>query len=317
MLAVMQIIESLETLYSARAKLKQALLATNTRRGYHFDWQAFCRWCDQVEMPALPASEETVSLHVTAMLSRGRKVSTVRRRIAVIAHMHRAHELTSPVTSEVRELLRAARRSRCEQLRQVEPLSLADLRRISHALRVDGSTIALRDRAVLVVGFASALRSANLVALEIQDVEFCARGLVMEVRREKTDQEGRGRLVGLPRGRHLDTCPVRTLTTWLAVRGNEPGPVFSRLDTWGNRAIALQPERICQIVQRAVARIGLDATKYGSHSLRAGCITEAGEANLELLAIAAHTGHRDLATLRRYFRHRDVWKGNICAALGL
>jgi site-specific recombinase XerD len=317
MLAAMQAFESLETLYAERAKLKLALLAANTRRGYHYDWLAFRAWCDRAEVPSLPASVEAVSLHVTALLIRGRKVSTVARRAAVVAHMHRAHDLVSPVTVEVRELLRGARRTQTEEARQVRPLSVADLRQCSRVLRMDGSARAVRDRAVLVVGFASALRSVNLATLAVADVEFCDRGLVLTIYREKTNQEGRCRLIGLPKGNHRDTCPVRCLRAWLDRRGLDPGYVFSRLDTWGDRKVALQPERFCQILQSAVARIGLDPKLFGSHSLRSGFVTEAGEAGVGELLIAAQTGHRDMSTLRRYFRRRDLFKSNACTSLGL
>jgi site-specific recombinase XerD len=306
-------IDSLEALYSERLKLKEALLAENTQRGYHYDWDAFSQWCDRMHVLELPAQVETVSLYTTAVLASGRKVSTVARALSTIASIHRRHDLKSPVTEEVRQLLHAARRGRTETLRQARPLSLEDLRRVSEALRLDGSPIALRDRAILVIGFASALRSANLVALNLSDVEFCGRGLTLEIHREKTDQEGKGRLIGLPRGRHRDTCPVRPLRDWLRKRGSAPGALFTRIY---KRTAGLNPERISQIVQAAVARAGLAG--YSSHSLRSGFITEAGErTNLSDLAIAAHTGHKDMATLRGYFRHRNIWRAIPAAQIGL
>ena len=79
----------------------------------------------------------------------------------------------------------------------------------------------------------------------------------------------------------------------------------------------LQPERVCQILQAAVARIGLDPRLYGSHSLRAGFVTQAGECGVGELLIASQTGHRDMATLRRYFRRRDVFHANASAMIGL
>jgi len=305
-------------LRAERSKLKNALLAHNTQRGYRYDWLVFTRWTNTVNLAPLPATAETVSLYATALLSAGRKVSTTARRLAVIGFMHRAIGIPSPVTEEVRELLRGARRSRQETVRQVEALSLDALRSISRVLERDRRPIAIRNRAILLLGWASALRSANLAALQVSDIRFDARGLVLTIRREKQNQEGEPRLIGVPYGRNRDTCPVRSLKQWLQERGDGPGAVFTNLGGgMGAKLRPIQPERYCQIVQQCVAKIGLDPKKFGSHSLRSGFITEAGERDIGELRIASHSGHRDMATLRRYFRPRDVWRANACAALGL
>jgi integrase len=308
----------LRILEMQRAGFQRALLSTNTQRGYRYDWGMFQKWCGRMERSALPATSETVSLYATDQITSGKKVSTAARRVAVVARMHRVDNLPSPVTSDVRELLRGARRLRMEQPRQVRALSLDELRAISAELGREGTIRALRDRAILVTGFSSALRSANLVALLLADIEFPREGVELRITHEKQDQEGHGRSIGVPRGKHRETCPVRCLRAWLDLRGSEAGPLFTRLDGHaGAIGIALQPERICQIVQDAVARIGLDRSLYGGHSLRAGFITEAGEHGVGELLIASQTGHRDMSTLRRYFRRRDLWRSNACAALGL
>jgi integrase len=301
----------------ARAGYRQALLTPNTRRGYSYDWAMFAGWCKLIGRDSLPASADTVSLYATDQLG-GHKISTAARRVASITQMHRSHDFASPVTPAVRDLFAGARRLRPELPHQVRALSVDELRSVAAKLGRDGSARALRDRAILVIGFASALRSASLTALELEDAEFVPEGIRIQVRREKQDQEGKGRWIGLPRGRHQGTCPVRSLQAWLDRRGAAPGPLFTRLDGHARAAaIALQPERICQIVQDAVARIGLDRALYGGHSLRAGFVTTAGECGVGELLIASQTGHRDMSTLRRYFRRRDLWRSNACAALGL
>jgi integrase len=311
------VLDTLKRLYSDQDKLREALLSANTRKGYHYDWRAFARWCTSMHLVDLPATPETVGLFVMAELLRKQKVSTVTRRVAVIVHEHKAAGLPSPASHSVHELLRGARRLRCERTRQVRPLALDELRQCSRLLALDGTPIALRDRAILVVGFASALRSASLAALAFEDAEFTDRGILLQIRREKQDQEGHGRMIGLPPGEHAETCPVKCLRAWLDVRGAWPGPLFHRLDSWGVRGNALQAERICQIVQAAVARIGLDPKIYGGHSLRAGFVTQAGECGVGELLIASQTGHHDMATLRRYFRRRDVFRSNASAMIGL
>jgi integrase len=304
----------------AKAKYTKALLAPNTQRGYRFDWRAFCGWCTTLGVDSLPASADTIYLHVDGMLSRGLKVTTAKRRVAAVKYMHAAAE-PNPVNHEIRDLLRGARRLKTEQVRKVRPLTIENLRAISRMLALDETPVALRNRAAVVVGFASALRCASLSALLLEDAIFCQEGLILRIRKSKTDQEGRGMLIGIPHGKHLETCAVRCLQDWLVHRGGlAPGPLFTRLKP--GRAstgmdVPLQPERFGQIVQQCVRRIGLPWREYGGHSMRAGFITEAGEANISDWLIAAQSGHSDMATLREYFRRRDVFKANSCSMMDL
>ena len=170
----------------------------------------------------------------------------------------------------------------------------------------------------MLVGFASALRRSSLAALRLSDVGFGPFGATVHVRYEKQDQEGKGRFIGLPFG-HAETCPVQALRAWLDLRGLDDGPLFTRMlrfEGWGcDRALA--PQAIGDVVQAAVARIGLDPHFYGGHSLRAGFVTSAVEAGVGELLIAAQTGHRSMEILRQYFRRADLFRANACLALGL
>jgi integrase len=254
---------------------------------------------------------------VAHRLEEGRKTSTVARNVGAIVNAHRSRKFKPPATDEARSLLRGARRLRAEHLRTVRPLSLADLRAIVAPPDGASDLRAVRDRTIVLIGFASSLRTANLSSLQLNDVEFSDQGATLRIGREKQDQEGKGRLIGLPYGKHPETCPVGALRSWIAQRGQFPGPLFIRL--CNNQPIEkpMQPERIGQIVQQCVARIGLNWREYGGHSLRAGFVTAAGEAGIGELLIAAQTGHHDMATLRRYFRRTDVFRANACGLLDL
>jgi len=296
--------------------LERALLAPNTRKGYAADWEFFARWAAAQKLPAFPCTAETLALFVATRLS-GRKVSTVTRNIAAVGHMHREAGFDSPVTQRVRDLLRGARRLKHERVRQVRPLSIENVRAIAELLMNEDTPLAMRNRALIIVGFASGLRAANLAALLLSDVEFTNRGVELHIRSSKTDQEGRGQLIGLPPGEHTSTCPVSALRAWIERRGAFPGPLYTRFDCRGTKEKAIQPERIGQVVQEVVAKIGLDPQAYCSHSMRSGFVTAAGESGCSELSIAATTGHRDMATLRRYFRHTDIWRSNPSGKIGL
>jgi integrase len=298
---------------------KSALLAPQSELGYRYDLANFSGWCERMEMQALPATAETVSLYVTDLLTQGKKVTGVSRRTAGIAHAHRIRGFADPVTEQIRALLRGAKRLRAEQPRQMKPLSVPQLHAICTELSKDGGPVAIRDRAVLVIGFASALRRSNLVDLVMSDIEIEDRGLILHVRKEKQDQERRGRLIALPKGKHVATCPARALLDWLKIRGWAAGPVFPRLDPKAaNELWPMSGESMRRVVKRTVVRIGLDpATGFSSHSLRAGFITAAAEAGCGELLIADQTGHRSMAVLRRYFRRSELFRSNASAQLGL
>lgn len=291
--------------------------ARNTEVGYAYDWKMFIGWCEQNALNSLPAQTQTVATYLAAILKAGRKVTTARRRCCAIAHYHRQAGLPNPITRDVKESLAQVQRARRERPRQMRPLGVEDLRRISQRLAALGTPTAMRDRAILVVGFASALRRSSIAELMLEDIEFTKEGFIISVRAEKQDQKGRGRLIGIPRGAHLATCPVLCLGGWLQLRGTQAGPLFPRLDR-KHELLPMDGECVYRVVKKCVALIGIDPDDHiGGHSLRAGFVTAAGEAGATDLLIAAQTGHRTLAMVRRYFRQTSLFKGNACGLLGL
>jgi integrase len=298
-------------------RLAAAAKAPLTLVGYASDWRLWTAWCKATGRDPLPAPPETLCEYVIATLNRGCKATTVMRHLTSIAHYHLAEGYESPVRSQAVNLLRGARRIRVEQPRQRAPLLLEHLRSIARV--INGSSPAhIRTRAVLLFGWATALRQSNIVALDLTDIERTDRGVVVLIRREKTDQEGRGRRIGVPLGRHPETCPVRALEAWLACRGPEPGPVFRRLNRWGRiTSYGIGPPVIAQIVKQAVAAIGLDPRRFGGHSLRSGLITEAVLGGATETQVMAHSGHRSTQVMRRYFRNADPFRGNVCAGIDL
>ena len=307
----------LEALRGEQHRLELGLFAANTRTGYSLDWALFRTWCEQFGYTALPAVPETVALYLThTIATEKRKVSTASRRACAIAYYHRQAGLPSPVTREARRVLTGARRLRGERPRQMRPLTVEQLRQIAGALAEQHTATAARDSALLVLGLASGLRCSALTRLQLGDVDVVPKGLVLSIGRDKTDQEGRGRLIGLPYGEHPETCPVRSLGIWLSHRGDEPGPLFTRLDP-GHEGSQLDRNRVRKIVQAALKRIGVDPAGYGGHSLRAGLVTEAAESGCSELVIAAQTGHRSMEVLRRYYRRAQLFRNNAAAMIGL
>jgi integrase len=299
-----------------RARFKNAQLARHTVVSYERDWRTFCAWCKAAGRTPLPASSETVELYVTDLVGRGRKVATVERHTRGIQHAHRDAGLESPCGAELHRLLRGARRTLCQMPVQKEAVTVAELRRIVKAIG-HRTAIGARNCAILLFGFASALRRSSLAALRREDLRFYREGIVVTVRHEKQDRAGKGRILTIPKGKCPALCPVRALRRWLEVRGGEDGPLFCRVMRGHPNGKPILGNRITQIVQEAVDAIGLDRTRYGAHSLRAGFVTAALERGVNEIAVARHTGHASLDMLRLYMRSRHSWRGNACAKVGL
>jgi integrase len=162
---------------------------------------------------------------------------------------------------------------------------------------------------VLLLGFASGLRRSELAALDAADVSIVAEGLVVQLGRSKTDQEGVGRELGVHRGRRRVTCPVRAVEAWLEERGSWAGPLFPRLKLRTDQVTGdrLSGTAIAEIVQVAAERAGLDPARYGGHSLRAGCATAAIANGASQQAAMGRTGHKSVTVFGRYVRHGSLF----------
>lgn len=286
-------------------------LSDNTRRSYDDCWRRFAAWCRERRVECLPADPVTVATWVGSC---GLSLSSIRVTLAAVGYAHRLAGYDSPTTATaVRATVRGLGREQGTAQRQVRPLRLAQLRRVLEPIPAD--RLGLRDRGILLLGFAGAFRRSELAALDLGDLDWVDEGLVVTIRRSKTDQESRGRRVAIPYGSDLLTCPVRNIQRYLkqrAVDGLVGAPVF--LSKTHRR---LSGAAIAAIVKRRAAAAGVDARDLSGHSLRAGFATEAAAQGASERAIARQTGHRNLQTLRRYIREGTLWRENAATKLGL
>ena len=295
----------------------RAAQAENTRRAYASDWKHFSAWCRAAGQGSLPAAPETVVLYLST-LAETAKAGTLTRRISAISQAHQAADLETPTAHlMVRKLMAGIRRRKGTAQTGKRPLATADLRALCAPL--DSRRILdVRDRALLLAGFAGAFRRSELVGLDVTDLEFNRDGLIVNVRRSKTDQEGQGRRVGIPYGSSPATCPVRALEAWLAVLGADDGPLFRAVNRHGQLAgRRLTAQSVALVIKRLAARAGMEAGDLAGHSLRAGLATAAAAAGVPERAIMAQTGHRSLGTLRKYIREGSLFLDNAAAKVGL
>jgi integrase len=178
--------------------------------------------------------------------------------------------------------------------------------------------LAARDRALVLIGFAGAFRRSELVALDVEDVQVTGDGLVMMLRRSKTDQQGEGRKVGIPYGSTFDTCPVRAIKSWMDGSGITSGPLFRGVNRHGGlQDRRLTDQSVALVVKRYAQAAGLDPANYAGHSLRAGLVTTAAIAGVSERAIMKQTGHKSTNMGRRYIRDASLFRENAAARIGL
>ncbi|WP_244424663.1 site-specific integrase [Methylobacterium nodulans] len=283
-------------------------LADSSLRAYRSDLAQFTAWGGTI-----PASDRTLATYL-AHHAESHSVATLTRWLASLAKAHRAAGLPSPTSSElVRATLRGIKRRKGTAQDQAAPLLRDDLVQVLNGLG-DGLKD-VRDRALLLLGFAGAFRRSELVGLDTDDLEPVRQGLIVHLRRSKTDPLGAGRKVGIPHGRTRH-CPVAAVELWLSRSGITQGPLFRGLNRHGQLlAGRLSGEAVSVIVKERVQAAGYDPAPYSGHSLRAGFATSAAQVGVSSVKIRAQTGHASDAMLGRYIRDAELFLGNAALAL--
>ena len=331
-------------LAAAKAYAKLAL-APATCRAYQADWTHFFTWCAAANLAALPAAPATVGAYLGAMAPTHARAS-IRRRLAAIGQMQRLHGHDwTPSHPAIRAPLRGLLRLHGTPAHRAAALGTTEIRRLvaacdasrtaaaprgpAHPAHRPGRTpdkaaglAALRDRALLLLGYAAALRRAELAGVTWEELVFAADGgLRVLISRAKGDPEGEGAWIGVPRGERRDTCPVLALEAWRTASGCAHGAVFRKIDCWGRLGSeALHPDAVRQILRKRAAAAGLTvaaAERLSPHGLRAGFVTEAYAAGARDEQIMAHTRHRDLKTMRGYVRRAKLGTESPAKLLGL
>jgi len=290
--------------------------AANTVRAYRSDWAHFQPWCKAHGQSSLPATPETVALYVTD-LSTTHRTATITRRISAISQAHQIAGIETPTGSaKVRLVMAGIRRTKGTAQTAKTPVLVDDLRRMIS--RLPNNLLGVRDRALLLIGFCGAFRRSELVALDAADVAITRDGLVVTIRRSKTDQEAEGRKIGIPYASHVETCPVRSFQDWLEKSAITDGPLFRPVDRFGKMAsMRLSAAAVAEVVKRYAAAVGLDANKIAGHSLRSGLATSAAAAGASERSIMRQTGHRSEKMVRRYIKDGSLFLENAVAVVGL
>jgi len=298
---------------TAAVDLARAEKALSTRKAYGTDFRLFKTWCDAKGVSSLRASPETVAAFLAAETGNGTKPSTLARRVAAIRFAHKLAGRATPTDSEaVKATLRGIRRTVGTAKIRKAPAVAAKVRAMV-GLAPD-RLAGLRDRALLLLGFAGAFRRSELVALDVADITETTTGLLVTIRRSKTDQEGEGVTIAIARGDVA--CPARALREWLDAAGIEAGPIFRPINKAGTVGVQRLTDRsVANIVKVYAELAGFDASLFSGHSLRSGFLTSAAAKGASIFKMMDVSRHKSVDTLRGYVRYAELFKDHAGAGL--
>jgi site-specific recombinase XerD len=287
--------------------------AENTKRAYRSDWKSFENWCTVYGFDSLPALPTTVILYITDMANDGYKYSTIRRHVSSISMFHKMNQYPSP-TRDIHVI--AALEGIGKKIgKNSTPKRAAELDYI--AMMVDAidtsRLIGVRDKALILLGFATASRRSELVEIRIEDIERKARGIVVTIHARKTNEVLRKGVVAT----HNDYCPIKAVDEWIERAGITSGPLFRAVDRYENVGErALTPQVVAKVVKKVAKAAGLNPKEFAGHSLRSGIVTTSGQKGFNIQAGIKQTGHKTPGMVMRYQQEGQIFDNNISSMLG-
>lgn len=322
---------------AATAQRISDAIPESTKRAYRRDRMAFIAWCQEQGRTPLPCTPETLAEYANhlASLPKPKAPKTIQRALSAIRTMHAEQGHPRPELLAATKVLAAHQAARAEvgqRVKKAAPVLIDDIRKMVDTCPPD-IPAGVRDRALIVLGWAMMARRSELAALRISEITETRDGIEVWVRRSKTDQAANGVSVAIPYGTHPDTCPVRLLRAWLALLAAKDiteGPLWCSIDRHGNLAgtpkfagrattPALTGKAVGIILRRAALRAHLpNLADISAHSLRAGGASGARRGGADMIEIARHGRWADGSkALLGYIRDVDKWRDNPMRGSGL
>ena len=325
----------LERLADRARDYVEAASSANTRRAYASDWKHFSAWCRRQGLEILPPSPQTVGLYITACASgaatadrQANSVATIERRLSALTWNYAQRGTPLDRTDRhVATVLAGIRNTHAAPPRQKEAVLPEDVIAMLETLN-RGTLRGLRNRAMLLLGFAGGLRRSEIVGLDLHRdetedgrgwVEIFDKGMIVTLRGKSGWRE-----IEIGRGSSDATCPIVALQTWLKLARIGHGPLFRRVRGEGKDVgpDRLADQQVARLVKRAALAAGVRADlpegereeKFAGHSLRAGL---ASSAEVDERYVQKQLGHASAEQTRRYQRRRDRFRVNLTKAAGL
>tara|TARA_B100001564_G_scaffold282763_1_gene245350 strand:+ start:51 stop:1007 length:957 start_codon:yes stop_codon:yes gene_type:complete len=288
--------------------------ASNTLRAYKSDFSDFGLFCAQNGFKSLPSEPKIVSLYLTHLSTKDAKISTLKRRLVSIGVVHKikGFYLDTKHPSIIENIMGIKRRKGSIQ-KSKKPILINNLKKIINV--IDEQKIPeikkLRDRSIILIGFAGGFRRNEIISLDYDDLDFVTEGLKITIKRSKTDQFGEGYLKGLPYFDNSKYCPVISIQKWISITKISSGPLFRRFSKGSKLSEnRLSDQTVALIIKKYLNIAGIDSKNYSGHSLRSGFATSAAESGAEERSIMAMTGHKSTEMVRRYIKEANLFKNN-------
>ncbi|MED1205979.1 site-specific integrase [Heyndrickxia acidicola] len=299
--------EKLEKIKSYMANSK----SQNTQKSYSSDWKHFTDWCSLHQRSPLPANAGTLCLYLSE-LAETHKFSTLKRRLASINQAHRFKHLPPPSKFiEVQTLMEGIKREIGSHQKPKTALMLQVLPEMIGKMDTH-SLIGIRDKAILLLGFALASRRSELVAINIEDLEVNSFGMDVKIRETKTKNDD---LVKGVIFTYNEYCPVKATQAWIEAANITSGALFRSIDRHGNVKERLGDKSISLIIKKYIEALGMNEKDFAAHSLRSGLSTSAAMMGMTEMAIMKQTGHKTREMVDRYVQAGLRYKNNASSIL--
>ena len=288
--------------------------ADNTVRAYKSDFHDFSLFCAKNNLKSLPSEPSIVSLYLTHLSTKNVKMSTLKRRLVSIGVIHKlkGHYLDTKHPSIIENIMGIKRRKGSIQ-KGKKPILINHLKQIINVIdqQKKEEIKKLRDRSIILIGFAGGFRRKEIVSLDYDDLDFVTEGLKVTLKRSKTDQFGEGSIKGLPYFDNSQYCPVVSINKWIEISKINSGPLFRRFNKGSKLSEnRLSDQTVALLIKNYLKIAGIESKNYSGHSLRSGFATSAAESGAEERSIMAMTGHKSTEMVRRYIKEANLFKNN-------
>ena len=288
--------------------------ANNTIRAYRSDFKDFGVFCVKNGFKSLPTDPKIVSLYMTYLSAKDAKISTLRRRLVSIGVVHKlkGHYLDTKHPMIIENLMGIKRKKGSYQ-RGKKPILINELKSLINVINDQESKEIkkIRDKTIILTGFAGGFRRVELVSIDFEDIEFVTEGVKIIIRKSKTDQFGEGMTKGLPYFSNQTYCPVLHLKKWVELSNIKKGPLFRRFSKSSNLMNdRLTDQSVALLIKNYLNKAGIENKNYSGHSLRSGFATVSAESGADERSIMAMTGHKTTQMVRRYIKDANLFKNN-------
>jgi site-specific recombinase XerD len=286
----------------------------NTIRAYKSDFLDFSNFCKQNSLNSLPADYKTVSFYITHLFNNKKKLSSIKRKLVSISLIHKIKgfyiDIKNPAIVEnflgIKRQLGVAQKGK-------QPLTIENLKKIINSIDINELSLErkLRDKTILLVGFAGGFRRSELTNLNYGDLAFVDEGVKIKIKKSKTDQFGEGMIKAIPYFNNEEFCPVINLKKMLKICKINTGRIFRRISKSGKVSLnSLTDQNVALILKKYLTIIGLDNINFSGHSLRSGFATASAESGADERSIMNMTGHKSTEMVRRYIKESNLFKNN-------